>query len=42
MATKDFSLKFGVDISELASSLAEAKAAVIEASAGMKESLQGV
>jgi hypothetical protein len=40
--SKDFKLKFGVDVSELTSGLAEAKAAVVEAASGMKESLQSV
>src|SRR5450759_2822622 len=40
--TKDFSLKFGVDISELASGLSNAGAAVAEAAEGMRASLAGV
>jgi hypothetical protein len=40
--SKDFKLAFGVDISELASGLANAQAAVAEAAAGMRESLASV
>jgi hypothetical protein len=40
--SKDFKLAFGVDVSELASGLANAQAQVAEAAAGMRESLAGV
>jgi hypothetical protein len=40
--SKDFKLAFGVDISELASGLANAQAAVTEAASTMKEALSGV
>jgi hypothetical protein len=40
--SKDFKLAFGVDVTELVSGLAEAKAAVVEAATGMKESLASV
>jgi len=40
--SKDFRLAFGVDISELASDLANAQAAVAESAEGMRASLMGV